>query len=642
MPEPVAMIFRFPIPCLFAIALVVPAARADTASVQTAWRLLDYIAVDYPGAVQKGAVISVGEYAEMVEFAAAARERIAALPASGAKAGLQQRAAAFQILVGDKAPAADVASSARALATDLIKAYPVPLVPAKTPDFALGRKLYAQSCLSCHGVDGDGRGPAAIGLEPPPTAFTDKHRADERSVFALEQVIEQGLPGTSMASFAALPPHERWSLALYVGAFAYPGNAVAEGERLWHDDAALRARIKLEDLAGMTPASFAEKTGKTKAVAVTAYLRRNPEAVRDSSAGPLALARSRLEEARAAYAQGDRKDATDLALSAYLDGFEPVEPILSVHNHALLLRIEGAMGALRTGIAQGMSPDEIRDQAGALDVLLSDAELILDHGDAAAPSLFFGAFTILLREGLEALLIVVTMFAFLRQTGQGDLQRYVHGGWVAALVAGGLTWLVAAYFIGISGASRELTEGFGSVFAAIVLLWVGLWMHGKSGTRAWQSYISKKMNYALNGRSAWFLFGLAFVVVYREVFETILFYAAIWHHGNGRPVLAGGTAAVVALLAAAWVMMRYNRTLPVGKFFAYSSVLIAVLAVVLIGKGVAALQEAGYLPIHSLPGFPRIPALGLFPTREGVIASLAMIICLVLGFVYNRSATVVP
>ena len=129
---------------------------------------------------------------------------------------------------------------------------------------------------------------------------------------------------------------------------------------------------------------------------------------------------------------------------------------------------------------------------------------------------------------------------------------------------------------------------------------------------------------------------MSFLVVYREVFETILFYAAIWNHGNGGAVLAGGAAAAIALLVVAWMMMRYSRTLPIGKFFSYSSVLIAVLAVVLIGKGVAALQEAGYLPVHPLANLPRIQILGLFPTREGIIASLAMIFFLAIGFGYNH------
>jgi high-affinity iron transporter len=627
---------RFLLLLLLASTFAVEPVRADPASVQIAWRLLDYIAVDYPGAVQNGGVISPGEFAEMTEFSASAHERIGALPASGAKAALQSRAAALQILIASKAPAATVATAARSLGADLIKAYPVPLTPAQPLAFDRGRALFTQSCATCHGANGDGHGPAAAGLQPSPIAFIDRTRARERSVFALKQVIDQGLPGTSMASFATLPSQDRWDLALYVSAFAFPTSAAAEGERIWNDDAALRATTDLQKLINTTPAALADEIGDAKAAAVTAYLRRNPAAVLAPTIGPLTLARSRLAKMLTAYAKGDRKGATDLALSAYLDGFEPVEPILATRNDALLVRIESAMGALRAAIASGRPLDEVRGQAATLDALFIDAETALAPDEASAVSSFFGAFMILLREGLEALLIVVTMVAFLRQTGHSDALRYVHGGWIAALGAGVLTWAAATYFIEISGASREMTEGFGSVFAAGVLLWVGIWMHGKSSAVAWQRYICDKLKHALNGRSAWLLAGLSFLVVYREVFETILFYAAIWHHGNGVVVLAGGLSAVVALLVIAWVMMRYSRALPIERFFAYSSALIAVLAVVLIGKGVAALQEAGYVSVHPLAGFPRIAALGLFPTREGIIASVGMIILLAIAFAYNR------
>src|SRR5690606_23417907 len=124
---------------------------------------------------------------------------------------------------------------------------------------------------------------------------------------------------------------------------------------------------------------------------------------------------------------------------------------------------------------------------------------------------------------------------------------YVHAGWAAALSAGALTWVAATWLIAISGASRELTEGFGSLFAAVVLLWVGLWMHGKSHAQQWQRYIREKMQGVLTRRSGWFLFGLAFLVVYREVFETILFYTALWTQGNGGAVIGGALGAVVLL-----------------------------------------------------------------------------------------------
>ncbi len=612
-------------------------ARAVTASAQTAWRLLDYIAVDYREAVADGKIVNQTEYDEMVEFSASARERISGLPSSAAKADLQRQAAALERIIADKNQPERIATVARALAADLISAYPVPLAPSTAPDFARGRTLYAQNCASCHGMNGDGKGPIAVDMDPPPIAFADEARARERSIFALYQVIEQGLDGTSMASFASLPPQDRWALAFYSGSLAYPASDAAEGERLWKADSTLRSGFDLEKLVGMTPATLAEAIGDDKAKLLVAYLRRHPEAATaEQTNGSLALARSRLDQALAAYQRQDRKAATDLALSAYLDGFEPVEPVLASRDNALMIRIEGAMANLRAGIARGAPVETVRAQIAALDGLFAEAETALAPSEASATSSFLAAFTILVREGLEAILIVIAMITFLKKADRKDVLPYVHGGWIAALVAGGATWAAATWLITISGASRELTEGFGSLFAALVLLWVGIWMHGKSNAEAWQRYIRDKLSHALTKRSAWFLFGLAFIVVYREVFETILFYAAIWSQGNGGAVFAGAGAAIVVLTLVAWMMMRFSRTLPIGKFFAYSSALIAVLAVVLIGKGVSALQEAGYLPIDPLSGFPRIELLGLYPTREGLIAQILVAALLVIGFAYNR------
>ncbi len=228
------------------------------------------------------------------------------------------------------------------------------------------------------------------------------------------------------------------------------------------------------------------------------------------------------------------------------------------------------------------------------------------------------------------------MIAFLRKADRREVLPYVHGGWITALLAGGLTWAVATYAIKVTGASRELTEGFGSLFAAVVLLSVGIWMHGKSQADQWQRYIREKMSHALTRQSAWFLFGLAFIVVYREVFETILFFAALWTQGSVAMTLAGAGSAAIGLSVIGWIMLRYSRTLPVAKFFAYSAWLMAILTVVLAGKGVAALQEAGLIGIDPLSGIPRVTMLGLFPTSETLGFQIAMMVAIAAGFALNQ------
>jgi high-affinity iron transporter len=623
-------------PLLVFAALIPAVAVASEQSVATTWRLLDYIAVDYREAVAAGAIVNQMEYDEMVEFSATAAASIQALPATAGSQELKERSLGLQRLIQAKAPPEQIATQARSLALLLVQHYPIPLMPTTPPHYERGKVLYAQLCASCHGASGAGDGPASAGLDPPPIDFTDTSRAEERSVFALYQVIDQGLEGTSMVSYASLPVEDRWALATYVGAIAYPESRAKVGRELLEGDNAMRARLDLERYIGATPATLAQELGQDNAQAVVAYLRRHPEAVQvpapDTSLG---TARALLKESMAAYRSGDAKQAKDLALAAYLDGFEPVEPLLAARDNPLMVKIEAAMARVRTGIAGNVSADDLQVQVDALDGLFNEAESVLSEKQTSSVSSFVAAFTILLREGLEALLIVIAIIALLLKAERTEMLPWVHAGWVSALVAGVITWGLATWVITISGASRELTEGFGSLLAAIVLVWVGIWMHGKSHADAWQRYVREKLGHALSKKSGIFLLGLVFLVVYREVFETILFFAAIWNQGSQASVVAGGATAVLVLVGLGWMMMRYSRRLPIGHFFRYSAWLIAVLAVVLTGKAVSALQEAGYLPITWFEGGLRVELLGIYPTLQGIAAQIGIALLLVIGFAWS-------
>ena len=436
-----------------------------------------------------------------------------------------------------------------------------------------------------------------------------------------------------MASFAHLSSEDRWALAFYVGGFAYAGDTPQAGERAWGDTPELRAAVPdLEALTQVTPAALEARLGAQRANEIVAYLRSHPEVLAVGGANGLDLARRGLTESLAAYRAGDARKAEELALSAYLDGFEPVEPLLRARDGKLMARIEAAMGELRASLRRQAPADEVAGQVSALSGLFDEAGRALAPSEASALSTFLGAFTILLREGLEALLIVIAMIAFLRRADREDVLPYVHGGWIAALVAGGATWAAATWLIAISGASRELTEGIGSLVSAVVLLSVGVWMHGKAQAGAWQAYIRDKLSAALSKRSAWFLFLLAFIVVYREVFETILFYAALWSQGTQGALLGGAALAIVCLALIAWGLLVFSKRLPISQFFAYSALLIAALAVILAGKGVAGLQEAGVMDVHPLAALPRVEILGLFPTWEGLVIQLLALTAVVAGF----------
>ncbi|MGN6098106.1 MAG: FTR1 family protein [Bosea sp. (in: a-proteobacteria)] len=623
--------------------LLIPAAQAAStppqaaSTVETTWKLLDYVAVDYDGAVSGGKIVSASEFAEMNEFTTTIERQIGALPANPAKPDLVRGAKALHDLVSQKASGDKIASSSHALSAAMLAAYPVPIAPKTVPDVNRGATLFAQNCAACHDATGNGKGPEATGLSTPPVAFNDLQRARKRSLAGLEQVISQGIDGTAMQSFADLSTADRWALAFYAGHFAFSAEDVKKGAALWKNDVSIRARIPdLKTLVTTTPAVLGSEIGQDRADAVIAYLRSNPQAVVDTGSGGMAasidIVEGKLDQSLVAYRKGDVPGAKQLALSAYLDGFEPVEPLLGASAPDLMSTIETRMGEYRAAIGRQVPADTLAEQAGALKALLGDARAALSPGASSGTTAFLGAFTIMVREGLEALLIVVAMLAFLRKAERSDALRYVHGGWITALVAGGVTWLLATFVIGISGASRELTEGFGSLLAAAVLLSVGIWMHGKSNADQWQRYIREKLAGAMNRQSGWFLFGLAFVVVYREVFETILFYAALWAQGSGAAMLAGAACAATVLAVIAWAMLRYSRTLPIATFFRYSAWLMAVLTVILAGKGIAALQEAGWVNIAPLDSVPRLSMIGLFPTIQSVATQLFAAIAIIFGF----------
>lgn len=625
-------------PLVAAALLLAAGAQAQETAQDTGakqlWQLIDYVAVDYTGAVEHGKVVSEAEYAEMLDFTDNAATQIAALPAHASKAAIAAAIAELRAAVVAKADGAQVKRLAHQANGLLIAAYPIPVAPKALPNLARGAALYAAQCASCHGVAG-GDGPLAASLEPKPIAFTDGERAQSRSLMALYQVISQGVAGTSMASFGQLSDGERWDLAFFVGGMSHDAAARAHGEKLWQDDP--RAKQLYADLAAvttLTQEAAAAKLGADEARALTAYLRSAPGKAEAHKPAGLALSRLRLAESLNAMRAGDRAAATRLGLSAYLDGFEPIEPMVGARNKSLLLAVENAMLAYRSAVAKGTLADA--EAAGdKLQQLFTHVEAELGDAQADPMTTFVGALTILLREGVEALLIVIGIIAFLRKAKRHDVLPYVHAGWISALGAGGLTWVAATYLVTISGASREVSEGLGSVFAALVLLSVGLWMHQKSSAGRWQEYLHEKLTAAMSRRSAWGLFALAFIAVYREVFETVLFYSALAADGNGGALLGGFLVAIVLLAVIAWALLRSSARMPIGKFFSWTSAFVAVLAVILMGKGVAALQEAGWVGVTPVD-FARIDLLGILPTAETLLAQAAILAIIVAGYGWNR------
>ena len=316
--------------------------------------------------------------------------------------------------------------------------------------------------------------------------------------------------------------------------------------------------------------------------------------------------------------------AQDLAVAAYLDGFELVEANLDVVDKRLRVAVEAEMMRYRAMLKSREPASAIAAQGNRIQELLVEAQRLLDKSRLPAGAAFLSAFVILLREGLEAVLVLAAILALVHQAGRRDALPYVHAGWIAALALGGCTWFVASYIITISGATRELTEGVTALVAAAVLLYVGFWMHSKAYADRWRTFLQSQLHEALSARTVWALALVSFLAVYREAFETVLFYQALWTQAAPAyaPVLGGLLAAAVALAVLGWLILRGSARLPLGRFFGATSVLLVLLAVIFVGQGIAALQEAGTLPVHPV-SFPSIPALGVYPNLLGLLLQAA-------------------
>jgi high-affinity iron transporter len=448
----------------------------------------------------------------------------------------------------------------------------------------------------------------------------------QRSVYGLYNTITLGVDGTSMASFKRLPEPDRWALAFFVSAIGIPEARLREGEKLWRQGAARGLFAEIGPVATLSTSEMEQRHG-SKAARVQDYLRAHPE---ELSRSPIAFAREKIAEAVELHARGDRARAREAAITAYLEGFELAEASLANVDPGLMREIERAMLALRAAIdGAGFT-----EKAEALDKLLATAQDKLGREGLAPASAFTASLVILLREGLEAILVLAAIIAFVIKTGRRDALPWIHGGWIAALVLGAVTWILASFVVEISGANRELTEGFTALAAAAMLLYVGYWLHGKSYAQAWNRFIREHVGQALARRTLWAMAAVSFLAVYREMFEIVLFYQALWAQAgeSGRSAVLGGMAAAAAALAAiAFAIFKYSVRLPLGLFFGATSGLLALLAVVFAGHGVAALQEAGMVGMTGL-AFDPVPLLGIYPSSEAVGAQLLVLCIVALGY----------
>ncbi|WP_194789722.1 cytochrome c/FTR1 family iron permease [Pseudomonas sp. UFMG81] len=588
-----------------------------------ALHLLDYIGADYPATVRDGKVVDDGEYREQREFSGVLAELVKGLPDNPERSALGQGVQNLRQAIDQRQDGASVARQARQLGARLAVAYEVSQAPVITPDPARGAALYAQNCSICHGDTGLGDGPAGVGLEPAPANLRNITRLDQLSLYDLYNTLGLGIDGTEMPSFAdQLDERQRWDVAAYIASFTADPQA-AKGDKTWN----------IADLARQTPAEVAASEGEG-AVAGFRAQRAQPPQVKRGPAQLLEYTSATLDKSLAAYRAGDHDQAYDLSVAAYLEGFELVESSLDNIDAQARKDTEKSLMAYRQALQDGLPVAQAEQRLAEAKGKLEQASKLLGSDGLSWSLSYISGLLILLREGLEAILVLAAILAFLRNTGQQSAVRSVNVGWALALVAGFATWALAAYVIDVGGAQRELLEGCTALFAAVMVLWLGVWMHDRRHAAAWQNYIKSSL-VSGGGRFGFAL--LAFFSVYRELFEVILFYETLWLQAGPaghQAVLAGGATALVLMVGLAWVILRGSAKLPLSLFFSINAALLCALSVVFAGHGVKALQEAGVLGTRPVAFF-EFDWLGIHADAYSLSAQAVALLAIV--FLYGRS-----
>lgn len=391
--------------------------------------------------------------------------------------------------------------------------------------------------------------------------------------------------------------------------------------------------LREAEAAGVPPAPPEQATG---------------ESVPEGPALPVARGEARTPEVRAileklaaaerAYRAGDVPSALAWVEEAYLEQFESVEarlPAASVRRVERLIHLE-----LRPRISRGAPTRDVERTLGAIRGELSAVDARL----AGGMSFFFGAvngFVIIVREGLEAVLLIAAVLAYLaRIDSEKRHRRRIYAGVAAGVAASAATWVIARTLVPIGGAHRELLEGITALLAVGVLIYVSNWLFQRTYIHDWKEYLKGKVGEAVTTGSALAMAALAFAAVYREGFETVLFYQALLFQAGAGAVLSGFLPGLLLIVVLAVAIIRLGVRLPLRRLFGATNAVLVYLAFVFLGKGLYNLQEAGLFAPRPLPWMPDHEALrqllGLYPVAETWLAQAAFLVLLAATYLYYR------
>jgi high-affinity iron transporter len=586
------------LPLLLALPLTAGASDESASSEGRTWHrlvgILQYLEADYPLAVESQSEFELAEQRSFIAEAMVAAQEIG----PNATAFLP-RIQAVKARVDEAKDPEGVSRDCGALVEDLVLAGGLARSPRRPPDLARGKQLFQVSCAACHGPDGQAQMPIAQTMEPKPANFHDPEVMSGLTPYKAFNTTSFGVPGTAMPGFPTLSEEERWSLAFYVFTLRQPP---CEGTA---------PTVSLERLATATDPELAAEHGEKNLACLRQKL---PDENEERS---LLMARTHVEEALRKGASGDYLGARNALLEAYLNGLEPVEVKLRARSPELVSKLEQRFLQARLAAERG-SP-QLQEEGRELLSLLDQARR--GSGTSAdMVSVMWLTFLILLREGFEATVIVAALLAALRKMQALEQVRVVHAGWISALVVGALAFIFGQRLL--AGANRELLEGVVALVAVGMLVYAALWLNARSNMSRFMGELRQKMQGALGRGSTLGLFSIAFTAVLRESFETAVFLQGL-ALDSVTGVAWGALAGAVAMLVLVVFVNRVGYRLPMKTLFNVSTVVLIATAVMLLGKGLHALQEVALLPLAPIPFFT-VEMLGVYPDAISLVPQLLL------------------
>jgi high-affinity iron transporter len=353
--------------------------------------------------------------------------------------------------------------------------------------------------------------------------------------------------------------------------------------------------------------------------------------------------RLKLDEVISIYNQNDTSQALATARSAYLDSYEHVELPLRPIDPDFTLEMEIKFAELRNLISSSAPSDEVISKIAELKSGLDESERFVSGIGVVAPAIAFSSsFSIIFREGLESALILGAILTYLEASRNEKFKKHVYAGIVLAIALTAATWVIAQFIIEISGVQRALIEAIAGISAVAVLFWVSFWVLNKIETKKWIEFVKAKVWQATTTGSFMVFVLLSFFTVYREGFETVLFYQALFSFAKYMEiyVLAGLVLGLAVIIAVVFIIRKLGRKLPLRVLFGLTMAVGAFMSITFLGNAVREFQELGW--ISTTPIYNIVPRLdinvatmtGIHPTVETVVAQLILLAIYLGGSLY--------